>query len=108
MLPLRRLLNLVYHFALQGATADARAEVDTQLAAAGALVVDRPPERQPDRATAQARHVPGTAPAWIRPPSWWKGDRAAFNTSVAAAEQLGEPAAKAFGRRTPPTVGRRG
>jgi len=45
-----------------------------------------------------ARHIPGLAPRNIRPPSWWKGDRAAFRSSWRAAEQI-EPVALAAATR---------
>ncbi len=38
-------------------------------------------------------HTPGLAPTNIPAPSWWKGNRAAFRSSVRAGQQLGEPAA---------------
>lgn len=106
MLPLRRLLNLIYHWGLRNADADQRAEVDAALADAADLDLTAQP--------VEPEHVPGTAPRHIRPPSWWKGNRAAFRSSVAAAAQLGEPVAKGMpeaggaGRRRPaPSIGSR-
>lgn len=32
--------------------------------------------------------VPGTAPVGIKPPSWWRGNRAAFRSSTQAGTQL--------------------
>jgi len=52
-------------------------------AAGGAPAMDPPPG-----------HVPGLARRDIRPPSWWKGDRAAFRSTVQAGRELGEPAAR--------------
>jgi hypothetical protein len=38
-------------------------------------------------------HHPGTAPPGIPMPSWYKGDKGAFNSSVRAGIELNEPAA---------------
>jgi hypothetical protein len=54
------------------------------------LAGNRPPVRPEDRGKP---HHPGTTPPGIPVPSWYKGDRAAFRTSVRAAQELGEPAA---------------
>lgn len=53
----------------------------------------------------QARHIPGLAPTTIRPPSWWRGNRAAWSTSVQAARELGEPAAKKADAPARPRIG---
>lgn len=100
MLPARRLFNLIYHWRVRNASAEQRAEVDDLLIDAGRLDLTEAP--------AAAGHVPGTAPSF-RPPSWWKGNRAAFRSSVAAAQQLGEPAAmgEPGGRRPTPQIGNR-
>lgn len=45
------------------------------------------PERAASNGSNGAHH-PGLAPSF-RAPSWWKGDRAAFSTSVQAAADLG-------------------
>jgi hypothetical protein len=41
------------------------------------------PERDPE-----LDNVVALAPAGVRPPSWWKGDRAAFASNVKAQEQM--------------------
>jgi len=102
VLSVARLLNLIYFWVVRGASQEQRVEFDEALIEAGRLDLAASPEPpQP--------HVPGTAPAWIRKPSWWKGDRAAFRSSVSAAEQLGElgaaGAADELGRRSPPRIG---
>lgn len=100
-LPTRRLLNAMWSFMTENATAEQRAELEAKLADAADLVDDRrPAARQPARVPAggprrpDPAHVPGLAPRHIPAPSWWRGDRAAYRSSVAAAEELGEPAAK--------------
>jgi hypothetical protein len=98
MLPTRRLLNLVYFWGTDGITAESKRELDDALAAAANLDVAAAPRLAPATPEQQqAEHVPGTAPRWIKPPDWWKGDRAAYRSSVKAADQLGEPAAKKAG-----------
>lgn len=120
-----RFLNLVYHRMVDGVTAESRAAIDRALrgdmAGLEALAARRaaeggsgappapltPPQRAPRGR--DGRHVPGTAPDHIPPPSWWKGDTAAFLSSVGAGQQLGEPAALAEPRvpAIRPTVGSR-
>jgi hypothetical protein len=51
---------------------------------------NRPPVTKADRGKP---HHPGTTPPGIPVPSWYRGDRAAFHSSVAAGRELGEPAA---------------
>lgn len=135
-LPPRRLLNVMYHRIVDGGTAEARAEVDDQLANAADLLAYEPwpgllPPYQPPLRAGRRRGagrgpgnlrprnrgratIPGTSTHGIRPPSWWKGDRAAWSSTRAAAGQI-EPAAlrAAEGReggrrvRRPGTGGRR-
>lgn len=107
-LPARRMLNALWRFLTENATAEQRADMEAAMTRAEALFdADMHPMRgtaahTTTYATVPARpmpgpdpnHIPGTAPRHIRPPSWWKGDRAAYASTVAAAEQLGEPAAK--------------
>lgn len=50
------------------------------------LDVEQP---RPAAAAANGGHHPGLAPPGIPAPTWWKGDRAAFRTSVQAAGDLG-------------------
>lgn len=122
-LPAPRFLNLVYHRMVDGVTAESRAALDRALlgdlsglqalaargAATGGSNAPTAPLRAPGRAPRgrDGRHVPGTAPDHIPPPSWWKGDTAAFMSSVGAGQQLGEPAALREPRVpvTRPTVG---
>jgi len=108
-----RLLNLFYHRWLDGAAPEGRAAVDAALegdySLLAALAAKREAEapagrragNRPASAAARAplgkdgRRVPGTAPDNIPPPSWWRGDRNAFRSSVAAGQHLGEAAAMA-------------
>lgn len=92
-LPARRLLNLMYHYLVRGLTPESRATIDDVMAGT--------PIDAPAPAAASGRHVPGTAPTNIPAPSWWRGNRAAFSSSVAAGQQLGEPAALKERRRAP-------
>ena len=49
-------------------------------------VIDEPPVLE------DGSHAPGTTPEWakkFRPP-WWRGDKAAFESSVAAQRQASE------------------
>lgn len=84
-LPAHRLLNLIYHWLRERLDEDGRAQMDDALADADRveLVVRTAPAAAPQR-----RHVPGTAPPGIRPPSWWKGDRAAFRSSQQAMSDI--------------------
>lgn len=86
-LPPRRLLNAMYSYWVGGLTPETRALVDDALSDTTATAPT------PRRAAGPSRHVAGLAPPNIPAPSWWRGDRAAFATSVAAGQQLGEPAA---------------
>jgi hypothetical protein len=61
-------------------------------------LVGPPPQAIIGGSAPAVRHTPGLAPKHIRPPAWWKGDRAAFRSSVKAAEQI-EPMALAAARR---------
>ena len=104
-----RFLNLVYHRMVDGVTAESRAALDRALlgdvsalealaargAADGGSSAPTAPQRsaRPAPRGRDGRHVPGTAPDHIPPPSWWKGDTNAFMSSVGAGQQLGEPAA---------------
>lgn len=95
----RRLLNALWRFMTMNATAEQRADMEQALANAATVTELRPRPQapavpEPTRPTADADHVPGLAPRHIRPPSWWRGDRAAYRNSVNAGEELGEPAAR--------------
>ena len=121
----RRLLHLMYHRIVDGGTEDARQGVDDLLARAaeafaaepwpallgpapGSFVTASPSGRRDRRPRIRGRAaIPGTATHGIRPPSWWKGDRAAWRSTVSAGAELGEPAAKPFVRNVP-SVGRGG
>lgn len=46
-------------------------------------------EEAPAPVGPHGEHIAGTAPPGIPPPPWWRGDRAAFRSSVAAAGALG-------------------
>jgi hypothetical protein len=105
VLSVRRLLNLIYYWSVRGADAESRADLDDALVQAGRIDLTA---RWTQAAQPPAEHVPGTAPRHIRAPSWWKGNRQAFRSSVKAAQQLGEPAAMGVDvRRAPPAIGRR-
>jgi hypothetical protein len=45
-------------------------------------------EQAPTPTTPEGEHIPGTAPPNIPPPRWWRGNRAAFQSSVGAASDL--------------------
>jgi hypothetical protein len=120
-LPADRLLNLFYADMVEGLDGESRLAIDTALTGDYSLLAalqeqrlaeqverDRRSGRRPTAARPAAQpmgpgqraprgkdgqHVPGTAPDHIPAPSWWRGDRAAFRSSVAAGQQLGEPAA---------------
>lgn len=102
MLPPRRLLNLLYHWTVRHMDADQRKDFDAALADAAADHATPAPTTAGNGQRPAPRHVPGLSRHDIRPPSWWKGDRAAWRSSVKAAEQLGEPAARLAG---PPRIG---
>lgn len=87
-LPPPRLLNAMYSYWVGGLTPEGRQLVDDALTDTAVAEVDAAAPARP-----AGRHVAGLAPANIPPPSWWRGDRAAFSSSVAAGQQLGEPAA---------------
>lgn len=103
-LPFRRLLNLIYHHWIRGADAKSRAEVDASLDNAADVYDDRVTPRHLAAVGPVSGHVPGLAPRNIRPPSWWRGDRGAWSTSVQAARDLDEPAAALADM---PTIGSR-
>jgi len=112
-MPPRRLLNTMYHRWVDGLTPESRSVVDDALSdnpSGVDITADGPVVRTASRP--DGRHVPGLAPASIPPPDWWRGDRAAFSSSVAAGQQLGEPAATRerprAGLPTVGTAGRRG
>lgn len=113
LLPIRRLLNLLWHWVSRDAGTERRQELlDSLSDAAGAYAIDTParPATAPHSGSrgplVRGRAViPGTSTHGIRPPSWWKGDRAAWRSSIRAAEELGEPAAAKAG---PPRIGSRG
>lgn len=105
-LPVRRLFNLMWHASMRGLTEEQRAEVMDAIAEAPrpvARAAARPGRAAPvtdlgqERATRGRSTVPGTATHGIRPPSWWKGDRAAWRNGIRAGLDLGEPAAKTAG-----------
>lgn len=87
-LPPQRLLNAMYSYWVGGLTPESRQLVDDAMADAVVAEVTAPAPGRP-----AGRHIAGLAPGHIPPPSWWRGDRAAFSSSVAAGQQLGEPAA---------------
>lgn len=68
---------------------DARQQLRTAVEQAE-VVGNRPPVVAADRGRP---HHPGTTPPGIPVPSWYKGDREAFRSSVQAGRELGEPAA---------------
>jgi hypothetical protein len=90
----RRLLNAMYRHWVEHLTAESREVVDDALSdnpSGIAMAGNTPVVRTAARS--DGKHVPGLAPANIPAPSWWRGDKAAFSSSVAAGQQLGEPAA---------------
>jgi hypothetical protein len=92
----RRLLNAMWSYLTQGITADSRKELEERLAAANdAHAVTVPTPGSITAAMPQVRGraiIPGTSTHGIRPPSWWKGDRAAYKGMRAAAAEI-EPTA---------------
>lgn len=92
-LPFRRLLNLIYEQWVRDLTPEGRAELDAALDNAADAYADRPVVPHGPQQAAVAEHVPGLAPRNIPAPSWWKGDRGAWRSSVQAARDLDEPAA---------------
>lgn len=96
------MLNLLYHWTVRNMDTDQRESFDALLADAAADHAEPSLAPAGNGQRPAPRHVPGMSRRDIRPPSWWKGDRAAWRSSVKAAEQLGEPAARLAG---PPSIG---
>jgi hypothetical protein len=76
-LPLDRFLNLVWHWASFGADDERRAKLLDALVEPVVTGNGQP-------------HHAGLAPPNIPRPDWYKGDHAAFASSVRAASQLGQ------------------
>lgn len=94
-MPIRRLLNAMWSYIVERLDSNARQELEERLAAANDAHRIDLRRRVVTAATAAVRGrsvIPGTATHGIRPPSWWKGDRAAYAGMRAAASQI-EPVA---------------
>jgi hypothetical protein len=78
---------------IKGQTAEGVQEVHDMLDRAADMFDSPAPPAVTSAAGSTPGHIAGLAPVNIRPPSWWRGDRAAFRSMVAAGKELGEPAA---------------